>query len=85
MKPNGRYERTKARLVVDGSRQGKHLYDFISSKTVTLSLVFVMFNIASFFKCFMVSYDIKGAFLNAGFQKDDVPTYVVIRKEIVDM
>jgi hypothetical protein len=84
-KLDGRYDKKKARLVVDGSRQGKHLYDFISSTTVTLSLVFVLFNIASYFKCFMVTYDIKGAFLNAIFQEDDEPTYVVIRKEIADI
>lgn len=85
MKADGRYDKTKARLVVDGSNQGKHMYDFISSTTVSLSLVFVLFNIASYFKCHMVTYDIKGAFLNAVFTKDDEPTYVVIRKEVAEL
>ena len=70
MKADGRYDKTKARLVVDESNKGKHMYDFISSTTVSLSLVFVLFNIASYFKCHMVAYDIKGAFLNAVFTKD---------------
>jgi len=33
----------------------------------------------------MVSYDIKGAFLNAVFTDEDEPTYVVIRKEVAEL
>ena len=85
MKADGRYDRTKARLVVDGSNQKTHMYDFISPTTVSLSLVFILLNIASYFKCLMVSYDIKGAFLNAVFTDEDEPTYVVIRKEVAEL
>jgi hypothetical protein len=34
--PNGDMDKLKARLVADGSQQGRHLYDFISSATVSL-------------------------------------------------
>jgi hypothetical protein len=33
----------------------------------------------------MVTYDIKGAFLNAAFTDNDEPTYIIIRKEVVDL
>jgi hypothetical protein len=85
MKPDGRYDKTKARLVGDGSKQGKHMYELIASTTVSLSIVFVLFNIASYFRCRLVSYDIKGAFLHASFTDEDEPTYLLIRKEVVDI
>ena len=84
-KPDGRYDKTKARLVGDGSKQDKHMYEFIASTTISLSVVFILFNIASFYKCQLVSYDIKGAFLHASFTPADEPTYLIIRKEVVDI
>ena len=33
---NGSMDKLKARLVADGSQQGRHLHDFISSATVSL-------------------------------------------------
>jgi len=32
----------------DGSQQGRHLYEFVSSTTVSLQVVFLLFNIASY-------------------------------------
>jgi hypothetical protein len=66
--PDGRFERVKARLVVNGTQQNKALYDLISSATVNTASVLLLMNIASFYRCRMTSYDIKGAFLNAQFQ-----------------
>jgi hypothetical protein len=60
--PDGRYDRTKARMVGNGANQKDHMYDLISSSTVALSSVFLLFNIASYYKCLLASYDIKGAF-----------------------
>ena len=45
--PNGQLDKLKARLVADGSQQGRHLYEFVSSATVSLQVVYLLFNIAS--------------------------------------
>jgi hypothetical protein len=79
------YDKTKARLVGDGSNQGKHMYELMASTTMSLSIVFVLFNIASFFGCRLVSYDTKGAFLHASFTEQDEPTYLIVRKEVVNI
>ena len=46
--PNGEMNKLKDRLVADGNQQGRHLYDFVSSATVSLQVVFLFFNIASY-------------------------------------
>ena len=75
-KPDGSYDKTKARLVGDGSEQSEFMYDMISSS------VFMLFNIASKFQCKLATYDIKGAFLHAKFTEEDVTTYIRIPKEV---
>jgi hypothetical protein len=80
--PDGNFERLKARLVGDGSTQGKHLYDLISSATVALTIVFLLFNIATKYKTHMVTYDIKGAFLNAKFSVNDTSIYLKVGADI---
>jgi hypothetical protein len=84
-KPDGSYDKTKARLVSDGSKQESHLYNLISSSTVSLSAVFMLLNIATYFKAAIKTYDIKGAFLNATFKEDDIPIYIIIQKEIAQL
>ena len=85
-KPDGSYDKTKARLVGDGSKQGEFMYDMISSAhTVALSSVFMMFNIASKYQCKLITFDIKGAFLHAKFTDKDVPTYIRVPKEVADI
>ena len=59
--PNGKLDKLKARLVADGSQQGRHLYDFVSSATVSLQVVYLLFNIASYYKCMLQIVDIRGA------------------------
>jgi len=81
--PNGQLDKLKARLVADGSQQGRHLYDFVSSATVSLQVVYLLFNIASYYKCILQTVDIKGAFLNAKFTSDDKPIYLRINTSIV--
>eukprot|EP01034_Spumella_vulgaris_P029580 gene29580-36654_t len=81
-KPDGSYDRTKARMVGNGANQKEHMYDLISSSTVALSSVFLLFNLASYYKCDLCSYDVKGAFLNAEFGPNDVKTYIKVNKEI---
>jgi hypothetical protein len=85
-KPDGSYDTTKARLVSDESKQESHLYNLISSSTVSLSsAVFMLLNISTYFKAQIKTYDIKGAFLNATFKEDDIPIYIVTQKEIVQL
>ena len=80
--PDGKFDKVKARLVANGINQHSHLFDLISSSTVNHASVFLLLNIASYFKCHMVTYDIKGAFLNAKFNKEeDEPIYVRIDTE----
>jgi len=50
--PNGQLE-LKALLIADESQQCRHLYDFISSATVSLQVVYRLFNIASYYKCML--------------------------------
>jgi hypothetical protein len=81
-KPDGTYDKTKGRMVVNEANQKDHMYDMISSSTVSLTSVFLLMNIASYHKCILASYDVKGAFLNAKFEKSDEVTYIRIRKEV---
>ena len=83
-KPDGRYDKTKARLVGDGSSQKDHMYGLISSSTVNITTVMLMFNIASYLRAKIATFDIKGAFLNAEFTTNDKPHYIIIRKEVAE-
>jgi hypothetical protein len=83
--PDGAYDKTKARLVGNGATQKEHMYDFISSSTVALSSVFLLFNIASKYKSLLATFDIKGAFLNAKFGEQDEVTYIRINKELTPL
>jgi hypothetical protein len=83
-KPDNRFDKTKARMVVNGAGQDTRLYDFISSTTVNLAAVFLLFNIASCFKARLATYDIKGAFLHAKFDHH-TPMYVIIPKEVASI
>ena len=80
----GQYERTKARLVGNGARQGDHMYDLVYSATVQLSSVLLLLNIASYYWCHVASYDVKGAFLHAEFEDCDPTTYIRVSKEVAD-
>jgi hypothetical protein len=81
-RPDGTYDRTRARLVCNGAQQKDHMFDLISSATVGLTSVFIAFNIATYFKCKIRTYDIVAAFLHAQFQPRDAVTYIKINKEI---
>ena len=79
--PNGQFDKFKAQLIADGSQQGRHLYDFVSSATVSLQVVLLLFNIASYYKCILQTVDIRGAFLNAQFSSEDKSIYFRINKD----
>jgi hypothetical protein len=84
-KPDGSYDKTKARMVGNGATQKEHMYDLISSSTVALSTVFLLFNLASHDKAFMASYDVKGAFLNARFGPKDPAHYLRVNKQVTEI
>jgi len=84
-RPDGTYERTKARIVGDGSKQTADMFDIISSSTVTLTSVFLLLNIATRLRARTVSYDIKGAFLNVKKSPNENPIFLRIRKEVADV
>ena len=63
--PNRDMDKLKARLVADGSQQGRHLYDFVSSAKISLQVVYLLFKIATYYRCILSNVDIRGAFLNA--------------------
>ena len=61
------------------------MYNLVSSSTVGLASVFLMFNLATMIKCRLTSYDIKGAFLHAEFGEDDEVTYIKVKKDIATL
>jgi hypothetical protein len=84
-KPDGIYDKTKGRIVVNGENQKDHMYDMIFSSTVSFTSVFLLTNIASYHKCILASFDVKGVFLNAKFEKSDEVTNIGIGKEVADI
>ena len=56
--PNGNMDKLKARLVADETQQGRQLYDFISSAIVSLQVIFLSFNAASYHRCMVSTVDI---------------------------
>jgi hypothetical protein len=84
-KPDGSYDKTKGRMVVNGANQKEHMYDMISSSTVSLTSVFLLMNLATHYKCILASYDVKGAFLNAKFESTDEVTYIRIGKDVAEI
>ena len=77
-KPDGSFDKMKARLVADGKHQDRALYDLIASAMVSLKGVFLLFNIASYYRTILASIDITGAFLNASFTAQDPTVRVLI-------
>ena len=74
--PDGDMNKLKDRLVADGSQQRRHLYEFVSSATISLQVVFMSFNIASYYRCRLQTFDIRGALPNAEFISADAPIYL---------
>ena len=81
--PDGTKDKLKARIVADGSQQGRHLHEFVSSATVSLQIVFLLFNIASCYQCILHTVDIRGAFLNAEVTAADKPICLKINQDVV--
>jgi hypothetical protein len=46
-------------------------------------VVYLLFNIATYYRCTLSTVDIWGAFLNAEFTPADSPIYLKINKDVV--
>lgn len=80
--PNGEFQKLKMRLVAGGHMQDKLDVDLVSSPTVALSTVFILFAYAARHGFNIVTIDITGAYLNASMVNSDV--WMSIDKELVD-
>ena len=74
--PDEDMDKLKARRVADSSQQGRHLYDFMSSATIHLQVVYLHFDISSYYRCVLSTIDIHGAFLNAEFTPAEFFLYI---------
>ena len=81
--PDGTMDKLKVRPVAHVSQQSRHLNDLVSLATVSLQVVYLLFNIASYYKCMLHTVDIRGAFLNAEFTPADKPICLKINKDVV--
>ena len=69
--PDGSKDHLKARLKADTSMTSY-------PPPVSLQVVLLLLNIASYYKCMLHTVDIRGAFLNAEFTAADKPIYLKI-------
>ena len=65
LKPNGEFDKLKARLVADGSMQDKNMYEDVSSPTISTTSLFVLAALAARDKQCTATFDIASAYLNA--------------------
>jgi hypothetical protein len=82
---SGIFERMKARLVAGGHMQDKTLYTGLSASTVSTSVVFLVAALAAKENRYVVTVDIKGAYLNAQMKYDGVVVHMHIAKTLLDM
>jgi hypothetical protein len=63
--PDGRFNKIKARCVINGARQDRDLYPDVSSPTVCLPSLLMVLSIAAFHDMDITTTDVVGAFLGA--------------------
>ena len=71
-KPDGSFDKLKARLVAGGHMQDRSVYEDISSPTVSWTSVCMLLNIAAYEERIVCTADFTGAYLNASMRKDGV-------------
>ena len=83
-RPDGTFDKLKARIVAGGHRQDKLMYtaDQISSPTVSMNSVFAVAAIAADEGREIATGDIPGAYLHADIEED---IYILINKEVTDI
>ena len=81
--PSGKFQKLKARLVADGSRQDRTIYNDSSSPTASVPALFTVFGIAAAEGRDVASLDITGAYLNAKADKSKAPIHVIITPDMV--
>ena len=65
LKPNGDFDKLKARMVADGSTQDRNIYEDVSSPTMSTTSLFVLVALAARDKQSVATFDIASAYLNA--------------------
>jgi len=65
LKPNGEFDKLKARLVADGSSQDRSIYEDVSSPTISTTSLFVLASLAARENHCVATFDIASAYLNA--------------------
>ena len=73
-KPDGSFDKLKARLVANGSQQDASLFENNSSPTVSITALFASLAVGAADNCHASVFDIGGAYLNA-----ELPDKVVMR------
>ena len=82
-KPDGTFEKIKARLVAGGHRQDKKVYEGkTSSPTVSTTSVFLVAAIAAGERRAVATLDIPGAYLEAAMPADQEPVYMSLDKSL---
>ena len=76
---NGTFEKLKARLVAEGDRQDRSLYEDLSAPKVLTSSVFSIAAVAAMENRHFMVVDTGGALLNVPSDTSVVLTYVLIR------
>jgi len=73
-KPDGSFDKLKARLVANGSQQDASMFENNSSPTVSITSLFASLAVGATDDCYASVFDIGGAYLNA-----ELPERVVMR------
>ena len=76
-KPDGSFDKTKARLVCQGNHEPEAAYNRTASKTVNIITVFILLKIMTFKKLKAKTYDIPGAYLKTA-RNHPVELYAVL-------
>lgn len=84
-KPDGDFDKLKARLVAGGDQQNKDLYKDLSSPTAATTSVLTVAAIAAQQKRRVISIDIPGAFLNASLEPTGVKVHMRLDKLLAKM
>jgi hypothetical protein len=68
---------------VKNNKQGSHLYDIISSATIRLQVVFLILNMRTYFKAYLIKVDVKGAYLRTPVSDGDQDIIIKITSDVV--
>ena len=78
-KADGSFDKLKARLVADGSKQDRDLYqEFnISAPTAGITVIFMTLMLAKYLNFTVQTFDIPSAFMHASHEKSGLPQVII--------